>query len=165
MSSNNNNENYGAGLALAFVMAAIVLLVVVAYVVLSLAALVFTVLCFCAWERPIAIGSLTIEPHEAKAFVLRGVLGAIALPIVCACVAGMFEVRIQPDFWIHIIIAGYAIGSLGIALLMEQDAANTATHVEIIPPQQIPAPQAPAQPPRQPVPFRFASWDDEEEGR
>lgn len=160
MSQNNNNEISGAAIVFAFVGAMVMMLIVFVYLLFAFIALVATILCLFAWNSPLHLGSTIITPEEARRFVYGGLIGAGLLPAFCVFAAIMFDIRIE-DAWVpHILVAGYTLGSVGWQYL-EAQANEAQGQQTIIPPNQqiAPPPQQP-EPPR--VPFRFASWDDED---
>lgn len=158
MSSRNNN---GEMMGIAIVIVIISFMFLAIYALLLFAAFILTILSVIAWNNPLKLGSHILEPHEARAFILRGIIGMFALPFFGAFCEFIFEIRIEEDYWPHLFLAGYALGSLGIEILMAKDEENTTTTV--LPPQ-VPPPPLPRKPQGLPPgePFHFASWDDEE---
>ena len=164
MSSNNNGEAMIGILLLAMLGAAAVLMVAV----FAFAALVLTLAAIAAWEKPIVLFGDVIEPDAARAYVLRGILGAGLAPVFVVFSAFLFQFSlngISGHGWLLILIGGYSLGSLGVEILideMRREAAGALPPVILQPlPPQEKAPPAVKLPREQP--FRFASWDDEEE--
>ena len=168
MSSNNNSMSPE-------MMFGILVLAVLFYVFMFLAALfafaaiVLTGCAFAAWNEPRTLAGETLYPHEARAYVGRGVIGAIALPVFVVFCGSVFQYNlneITEHGWLLIILGGYSIGSLGIEIAIQQERekaeAAAALQQEILP----------ALPPQQPAPkpvhreeqqaFEFETWDDEE---
>lgn len=159
MSQNNNNSHE---IAIAgMVIAIIATMAMVMYFMAMFLAFVLTIISLFAWNRPVTIGKWAILPHEARGFVKRGLAGAVLLPLFVIFLVLMFGIHVKDDAVLHIVIAGYLLGSLGVEFLMAQDQSAASPHQTIIPPEQqiAPPPHAP-QPPAQP--FRFASWNDED---
>ena len=164
MSQRNGTDS--AGFAFVVVIAVIGVAMAIIFALAAFAALVLTVLCMFAWKDGLTIGEFSIEAHEARAFVLRGVLGAIILPVFAVFAAMLFGESISDDVWSYIFIGGYTLGSVGIEYLISQQETPAQPPAPTIPPRQITPPpisdHTPAAPPR---PFEFASWDDEEAQR
>ncbi len=165
--SQRNDEVSGIAIAFAFVGVAALFMAAIIFALLAFAALVLTVLSFFAWNQELKIGTLIITPDEARQFVKRGVIGAVALPVFVAFVAVLFGVKVIPDLWVYIVIAGYSLGSVGVAILEAQEAEQQAsTGNQMVAPQPPPSPvpvkprPVPSVPP---PPFRFASWNEEDE--
>lgn len=183
MSQNNQNNDLSGiwiamGLAGAFIMVAFLLV----YALLLFVTFILTIIAIFAWFKPVTLGRHTLEPAEARAFVVRGLIGAFLLPAFVVFCELVFGIRVNGDYLPHFILGGYVLGSLGVAMLEESNAADAATaqtidHIPAPPPvSQIAPPKGfvpSAKPgfmppgygptPPQTQPFRFASWDDEEE--
>lgn len=166
MSNNNNN---GEMMGIAIVAAIIGLAAIFLYAVAAFLALGLTVVAFCAWDKPRTIFGNVLTPAEARAFVGRGILGAILLPVFAVFCAAMFDLRIEDQYWPHIILGGYTLGSLGLAM-MEADNQKPPQSFEGMTIEADPIRPTPPAQPQQPArgfdeqsAFRFASWDDEEE--
>jgi hypothetical protein len=155
--SQNNNDSAATG-AIAFMIAGFIILAAIVFYALVFIAFVFSVICLFAWNKPRRIGGTVFMPEEARAFVGRGIAGALLLPAFCVFIELVFKVRINPEWMTHIIAGGYMLGSLGIQYLIEKEKEEAQARGEtiVIPPQRLPEPpQTPAQP------FRYASWNDE----
>jgi len=150
-----------------------VLLAMVVIGILAFIAFVMTILAFCAWKKPLRIGKIVVEPHDAHSFVLHGLMGAAALPAFFLFVDLLFDFRVNWHYLLHFLLLGYTGGALGLTFLLTHDVPQTEV-IEPRPPgiQMMPTPQVtpmaappPAEPPAEPQPitFRFAVWDDEEE--
>jgi hypothetical protein len=72
MSSNGKDESSLLVTIFAFIGAALLTMALVVAAVAAFAALVLTVLSIFAWNRPLRIGRLIIEPEEARSFIKRG---------------------------------------------------------------------------------------------
>jgi hypothetical protein len=157
MSSKDNN-NEAAGVGIAFGMLGLAGLFI--FAVFAFAAFIFTLLSFYAWNEPRTIGTLTITPYKARMFVYGGLAGAVLLPVFAIFTQVLFDFSLDWDgFGLYIVVGGYILGSLAgehLAEGVEEPKQIT------LPIEQLPAPQPHRDgPPLQP--FRFASWEDEEE--
>ena len=162
MSSNNNN---GAGMAVAFAIAMLGIVGIFLFALLAFVAFVLTILAIFAWNSPLTLGNWTLHPHEARAFVGRGILGAVLVPAFMLFVQVVFTIPVEWQYLNYMLLIGYVLGSIGIEIMMaDQEGTSTPLTTTYIPPApQLPAPPRQS-PPREDVePFRFASWDDEEE--
>ena len=161
MSSNNNN---GAGMAVAFAIAMLGLVGIFLFALLAFVAFVLTTLAIFAWNTPITLGNWTLHPHDARAFVTRGILGAFLVPAFLLFVNVFLNIHIEWNYLSYMLVGGYTLGSIGIEILMadEQTAIVPPAATYIPPVQQLPAPPKQSQS-REAEPFRFASWDAEEE--
>lgn len=162
--SSRNNETDGAiftisiALTVAFIMFALI------YALLLFGALLLTIWAVCAWNDPVTVFGQTMEPHEARAFIGRGILGAVALPVFVAFCAVLFKLDVKDAYWVHFMLGGYAVGSLGIEILIAQEKEKRAAQVEFLPPPINVTPPTPTVVRQQPAqPFTFATWDDEAE--
>lgn len=153
--SSKNDDNSG----MAAVMMVGVMIAVILFAVLAFAAAIMTVLCFIAWNRPLWIGGWELSPEEARAFIFRGIIGAILAPTFVAFCDIVIELQANWDYWPYFVGVGYTIGSIGIYLLSDDDEPDpvdiTPPRIPTAPPRALPRPDA--------EPFRYASWDDEEE--
>lgn len=163
--ASKNDDSSGLAIAAAFVCAIAIAMFLIVAAVLSFLAFVFTVLSLLAWNERLTIGRFTIEPEEARAFIQRGLIGMVLLPLFALFCQVLFQIPINGQAWPYIILGGYVLGSVGIEILMAEQAQNA--------PPTITLPSRPAEPPHStvlpppsaPAPFRYASWDDEEERR
>lgn len=159
--SSKNDETTAVVMVFACLGAMAIMLAAFVFAVLAFLSLLLTFVALCAWSRPRRIGKFILEPEEARAFVYRGLAGSFLLPTFVAFCALLFGFNIQDSVWPYLFLGGYVAGSIGIEILMaDQNGGGGA--VDITPPQ------VPSAPPRslprpEPEPFRFASWDDEEE--
>lgn len=165
MSDNRNDESTAIIMVFAFIGAAFYIWVFVLALLAAFAAFVFTILSLIAWNKPLRLGrTFVITSDEARAFVYRGLIGAGVLPaflLFVDIIAGTLITAHIP--LLPTVLVGYTLGSVGGEIMMANGGDQDAGDVEIIPPQQqLPPPQAPAP---QRLPFRFASWDDEEARR
>lgn len=166
MSNQNNNDHSGVAMVIAFIGATMMVLVAFFAALAAFAALVFTIIALCAWNHPIRVLGDTLYPAEARAFVKRGLLGAVLLPCFVIFCAILFDFRIEQNAWAFLMLGGYTLGSLGIEIMMADARQETAANTTYFPPQPA-APQPPPHvPPRwsgQPHEhFTFADWNDEE---
>lgn len=164
MSSNNNSDLNGIAIAGAIIAIAMMFMFAVA----AFLALAMTVIAICAWEKPLTLFGETLHPHEARAFVYRGLAGAVILPVFAVFCSVLLDFAIQDSAWPYLVLGGYTFGSLVLEIEIqesrEKQRAQAAQEQEILP--ALPPREQPdikqARPARQES-FRFASWDDEEE--
>lgn len=179
----NNNDNGGAILIIAIVVTMATFMVALAFVILTSLSIALTGFCLSAWNKPIRLFGHTITPQQAREFVARGVLGAVLVPCFALFAYGFFGFRISSDYWLFLPLGGYAFGSLVIGYEIEKARAEAAQQdaamQALLPPEQPTRPvrtieakpfithvsDDEAKPQPQPEPFRFATWDDEEELR
>lgn len=168
MSSNSNSMGPEMMVGI-LVLAAIGLFFMVIAALFAFAAIVLTGFAIAAWNEPITCAGETLHPDEARAYVGRGVIGAIVVPIfvVFCSVAFQFNLNeITEHGWLLIMLGGYSIGSLGIEIAIQEERekaeATAGLNQEILsalPPQQ-PAPKPVHREEQQA--FEFETWDDEE---
>lgn len=161
MSSNNSDTN-GMAMGLGLLAVAALFLWIILYVMAALFTAVLSVVSLCALWKPLKIGRHVITPSEAWWFLGRGIIGSFVLPIITVIAARMFEVDIEPDWQIHIVVIGYILGALGgewvLHTISEAEAKEEAMKAP-------PAPRPHVSPPRmtyQGKPFEYATWDDED---
>lgn len=161
MSQNNaKDELYTVGVIFAFIGAAAMVMVIFAFAVLAFVALVLTVVCLFAWTSPLTLGTWTLMPHEARAFVYRGLIGSGLSMAFTIFLIILFRIQVEDWAIPYILLGGYTLGSLGIELLNAQSGGDAPGQTVLQPEQHIAPPPQPYQPPAKP--FRFASWDDED---
>lgn len=162
--SGRNSETDGFVIVLAFLGAGIILMGYVLFAVATLLTIVFTLIAFVAWFRPLTLFGETLTPQEARWFVYRGLIGMIGLPAFALFCQALFQLHLNDKLWSVFILAGYMGGSLGIEILkaiVEEKKQTLAA--EILPPSAPVNEPAPTPAPREAEPFQYASWDDEEE--
>lgn len=163
--SGNNDSNNSTGAAMVLALCAFLAIGfwIVAAIITAILTLIAIVGCFC----PIRLGSDVIQPKEARWFLFRGTIGWFAFPAVIIYAAPHLDIRIQQDWIIYMAMTGYMIGSTGVEYFLLK--AGAYDQPEIYAPVQAhsapPAPSLPALPSQSEEPFRYASWDDEEELR
>ncbi len=170
-----NNDSSGMIFVMAVVGAAAFFMFAFVFALAVFLSIILTGFAIAAWNKPVTLFGETTTPEEARDFVRRGLLGAILVPCFALFASGLFGVHIRPDYWIHLPLGGYAFGSLGIGIWMaqnqQQKAAQAAQMQALLPPEKCAHPvqtieATPVQPTQaQSQPFRFATWDDEEELR
>jgi hypothetical protein len=163
-SQNNNNEQSAMIFVAAILCAAAFAAIVFIFALATFTAFVMTIICFFAWNRPRRLGKEVLMPEEARAFVYRGLAGAVLLPVFAIFCDLVFGVYIRGDVLPYLVIGGYVVGSLGIEILMAEEAQQQQQSIQVIPPQ-MPVQRAQPSLPSNKPPFRYASWDDEEAGR
>lgn len=158
--SSQNDDSKGMIMVFAFVGAVFYMMAIFAMILFTFISLVLTVICFSAWNRPRRLGNHVLMPEEARNFVWRGINGAFLAPLFCIFLELFANIIINADYLPHIIVGGYALGSLGCAIVWAEEQSAIEPTQTIIPPSQQIAPLRSEEPPR--PPFRFASWDDED---
>ncbi|MCO6051523.1 hypothetical protein NGM99_17195 [Mesorhizobium sp. RP14(2022)] len=169
MSSQSNNSD--AAVAFGVVGAACMFMAAFIFAFFAFLSLLLTIASLAAWNQPRTFFGNTITPDEARKFVIRGVSGALLIPAFAAFSSGLFDYLIDDEAWLYLVILGYSLGSLGIAILeakAEEEATAAAPARYITLPQEpLPTPSSSSSPdePTHSEPFHFATWDDEEELR
>jgi hypothetical protein len=168
--SQKNDEWTGVAIVFGFIAALAYLVLVFVAALAAFASFVLTILCLFAWNEPLRLGKLTIEPEGARAFVWRGVAGAVLVPAFVLFCSVFFGEPVDWKAAFHYMLAvGYVGGSIGFEVLFAEDESEKTgapvIHVPTIEhrpsaPERLPAPPRP-----EPQPFRYATWDDEEAGR
>ena len=161
MSQNNAKDEITAmAMVVAFIGAMAMFMMMLVFAVLAFVALALTVVCLFAWNSPVTLGKWTLMPDEARGFVYRGLIGSVLLTAFSVFIAILFGIRIEDTAVPYTLLGGYALGSIGLEIMMAQEQSE-APHQNIIPPSQqiAPPPREPSPPAR---PFRFASWNDED---
>lgn len=174
----NNNEASAAGATIGFIAAGMFFVAAAAFAIGLFISILLTLWCLYAWNEPRTLFGQTTTPEEARGFVYRGLAGMVIAPVFAAFAAALLHFRIQDDWWGYLILAGYAIGSVGIGIEIEKAKAAAAQQAAdqraLLPPEPARSLRTiDAAPIRQPVQpaqdgqesFRFATWDDEEELR
>lgn len=102
-------------------------------------------------------------PKEARAFIGRGLVGAILFVGFLALIDIMFFVPVNWNYVFQFAWTGYMAGSLGGEIVLELENPSAP---QVLPPSQtIPPPRPPVLPPTPHQTFQYASWDDEEARR
>lgn len=126
---------------------------------------VYFVVSLCAWNREIEFLGDTIRPDQARAYVIRGIVGAVGLPAFTAFLAMLFGLQVRQEVWGWFWLFGFVGGSLGIQVVIEwleyRNQKNRPAQDNLSRPVTPPV----VPPPLPPAPFHYASWDDEEELR
>ena len=172
--NNSGGEFFGALLMLAagaFVVYVGLIIAIYTIAFLSILAgfiaFAWTIVCLIAWFFPFQLGPIYLDSESARAFIIRGVFGAIVLPSFLLFAELVLDVKISWQYLHFYMVAGYTLLSVGLGYLFAQHADIPHVHYEfnqpryeVLPPppqqRQLPAPRQ--QPP-------YASWDDEEEFR
>lgn len=159
--SNRNNGDSSAAIAFGVIGMAAVGIMILFVGVAGFATFVMTILCLVAWNKPLQLGKWSIEPQEARAFVVRGLIGAALIPAFILFADLMFGLEIDWRYWHYFALGGYIGGSLGVELAIQQAGASAPVAQ---PPQPLP-PSLPNPKPVEQHSFEFARWDDEEDQR
>jgi hypothetical protein len=161
--SSNNNDNSGAAMVIGLVVAAAYVMAMAFAIVIVVITIVLTIAAFMAWNRPLRVGKVVITPAEARQFVWRGWIGSWGLPLALLLANIFLGWTINWNYLFYYILAGYCAGSIGIEMLFG-DEQQQGPLVEYLPPepQITPPPKQPELPAPPREPFRFASWNDEE---
>lgn len=164
-----NDEVAGMVIVFAFVGVVMFFMAVIIFVMATIAALVLTIWAALAWDRPVTFGAYTAEPEEARAFIIRGLIGAVVVPLFTYSSVWLLGGAPGSEWLGLLVITGYDLGSVGVLLLVAQHeqeqamAARFDSPVTPVAPQPMvpPVQQLPLRQDTPPPPFRFASWDDE----
>jgi hypothetical protein len=125
--------------------------------VLAFLSLVFTILSLFAWNRPLTMGKLHIEPHEARMFIGRGLMAGAFAVLFLVLVDLIPDIAINWNYWLVYWSAGYVGGSIGLELLFIKSRTDAPVTDEVTL-EQLPPPPISQRPRVEPV--RFATWDD-----
>ncbi|MGO4134636.1 hypothetical protein ACEQ6A_08755 [Rhizobium brockwellii] len=155
MASNNDNNT-----ELAMGLAALTFIGIFFFALLIIVTFVLTLVAFYCWNEPRKFGKTTITPRLARGFVYGGLAGAVLLPVSFALADIFFNLRLDWDsLAIYFVVGGYIAGAFIVDDILDEGEAVQ----EIVVPMQS-LPQQPNTPtPRSDQPYRFASWDDEEQ--
>ena len=123
--------------------------------------LILTIMCIIAWNKPLTIGRMTITPEEARAFIARGILGAILAPTFTYFCLLLFQSDTQVDYWGYVVLGGYVMGSLVLECIIQEAREKAQAEAQEHLSHLMPPPAMRQEPPRRP--FEYASWDDEDE--
>lgn len=158
--SQNNNETQGLAIAMAFIGVTFIFTGIIIYVVLAAISLALSIFCLFAFTKPRRLFNETVTPSEARWFIGRGIIGWFAFPFLLIALAQSFDVRIEQDWIIHMMIGGYIIGALGgeYVIAKIKEAQGEPETIDVTP--TVVPPQPMLEKPKQP--FEFATWDDEE---
>lgn len=168
MSSNNNDSSAiatGIGiLGVGFIALAVFLFAIAAFVTF-----VLSILCLIACIHPLRLGKWVLTSEEASGFLLRGIAGMWLVPAFVYFCDIMFGLGVVWDYLGHLFVVGYVGGSLGWVLLTADSNAEQP-QAEVLPPAHQITHQSnnPRPSPWQhedEEPFKYASWDDDEELR
>jgi hypothetical protein len=170
--SSNSNDGGGAVIVLAIVGVILYFTFLFLFALGVFAAVILTILCLLAWNRPLRFFGYVLEPHEARVFVGRGIAGMILVPLFAAFAGWFFEFQVPPELWSYLIIGGYALGSVGVEY---QNAKHGEERLFVrgndvvsmsLPPQApvrvLPSNRARPEVSPEDTGFEFATWDDEE---
>jgi hypothetical protein len=170
--SSNNNDSGGALIGLAIVGVILYFIFLFLFALGVFAAIILTILCLLAWNRPLRLFGYVLEPHEARVFVGRGTAGMILVPLFAAFAGWFFEFQVPPELWFYLIVGGYALGSVGIEYQNAKQGEDrlfvrSSDVVTMTLPPQTPVMALPSNGARPDVSpedtnFEFATWDDEE---
>ncbi|WP_421693232.1 hypothetical protein [Aestuariivirga sp.] len=162
--SSKNDETSGIAIAIGIFAAGAIIMGVLIYAIAVFFSLALTVLSIFAWNKPLTLWGNTATPRDARRFVGAGLIGVACAPVIVLFGCALFGFVIEKQYWIHIYLGGYAIGSLGVAYLdLKQEEAEAAARALIVPPTMPPAPPKTIQ--SHPEDFTFADWSDDEEFR
>lgn len=191
--ANNQNSNDNDSDVMIIIMAVccsygIMLAMVVGMVLLGIAiiCLLLTLAAIISVWKPIPWGDdIIMWPHQARWFLLFGFLGMLCLPISVTLLAAALEVkaRFSTESLNTLLIMGWVGGSMGYMFLTDHEGSLAMCAIREEAQAQQPPPMKEINPPafdgdvpeikfrgtlpapKKPEPFRFASWDDEEEFR
>lgn len=164
--SQKNDETAAIAMVMAFLGAAVMMFFFVIFTIAAFATFVLTILCLLSWNKPLHIGKLVFMPHESRSFVHFGLAGSLLVPVFILFASLFLNIHINWNYLPYMMLGGYMLGSLGLMMMLGQEAQEAAPPTEYTPPRhQLPAPPQRALPRQQPENFRFASWEDEESQR
>lgn len=167
--ASNNNEGGGLFLLLALVIFILYAIFLFLFTAGAFLAVIFTILSVLAWNNPLNLFGYVIEPREARAFVGRGIVGMILLPLFALFSGWFLEFSVDDESWFYLLVGGYVLGSVGIEYQRAKNGEDGLVVRDY--------PTLPAQPPVLALPsnrtrkeitpedadFEFATWDDEED--
>lgn len=159
----NGNNSDMTGIAYFLVFAA--LAAVGLFYIFALFAAIYGVVALFALSKPLKLGKTTLYPSEARAYLIRGVVGLILSPALVGLFASLFKVRIDPDWLPHIVLGIFAFSTLGIQYLMQSFGILCEEERAILEAQAKPTavPERTVPPPRESAKsYEFASWEDED---
>lgn len=187
MSNNSNDDDNGAIIAISLVGGVVWAMASLMVIGIAFVCFVFTIMSLLSLWSPLTFGNkVLLWPHQARNFLWIGLLGLICVPCfaVTAALLGGHGHRITWDAIETLAIIGWVGASMSYIFFADHDNAPEMIELrrqaelenqpppmkEINPPAfdgdvpeikfrgTLPAP-------KKPEPFRFASWDDEEEFR
>lgn len=160
----NNNQPSGEMMVLILVVAVAILILKIIFYAVLIGAIALTaamtLASFAAWNRPRTIFGEVVTPEEARTFIWRGLMGGASAYGGAALYAIFAQVRISENLYALAIFGGYFVGSVVTGLIEEQERQKAEEAAKVQPPML-----PPALPPvqyREPPPFRYADWDDED---
>lgn len=169
MSQQQNNEVNGMALGVIFVGACFFAMFIFVYAIACFVALVLSGVALRALKGPVTIYKWTTTPEEARVFLWSGFVGLTGLSAIILFSSALFQFRVNPDYWFHILLGGYSFGALGIGSMVIDARQKEAAAALLLPPAPpssgtsvMPSPpNGPWTPGAAEAPFRFASWEDE----
>lgn len=172
---NNNGNEFMATLlilaagAFAVYIAAIVAIYLLFFLTIFavFVAFAWSFVCLIAWFFPFNLGPIYLDSESARAFIVRGIYGAIILPGFFLFADVVLDVKIHWQYLHLYMVLGYTLLSVGLGYLFAGRANIPHVYYDAPPQHYRSLPAQPKQeylppPPNKP---RYASWDDEEEFR
>jgi MFS family permease len=136
----------------------------VLYAILSFCALIMTVICLFAWNRPRRFFHLGIVPIQARGIICFGIIGAILFPVFGLYLEWLFDTTLPGWLWFHMFLGGYALGAHYFWEGESFDARQVEQYYLDATPEYLPLPPPKAALPAPPKkPFEYADWTDAEE--
>lgn len=166
MSQNNGGGGIGALGALLLIGYILVWLAVgigvILYSIISFCALIVTMICLFAWNRPRRFFHLGIMPIQARGIICFGIIGAILLPAFGLYLEWLLETTLPGWLWFHLFLGGYALGAHYFWEGETFSADQASRYYPGDAPEYLPPPPLalPAPPEKS---FEYASWNDEGE--
>lgn len=173
MSSNNGVGAVAAMLlligflfgALAFIIAYLMIGISVLFGFIAFA---WSLVCLLAWSHPFRLGKIYVHPDEARAFVIRGVFGAMTVPAFLLFSDVVLDVSVRWEFLAWYIFGGYTLLSVGFEYIFATRKDVPYVYHEAAPEPVFPAHPRLSPPPEpvylpSPIKPSFANWDDEAE--
>ncbi|MCB1499016.1 MAG: hypothetical protein KDK07_04375 [Bauldia sp.] len=159
-----NSKDNGTDPVVATFAAGALLAAILVFTLSAFVALIGTILALVAWDEPLKMGRISIQPEQARAFVTRGIVGALLVPAFAVFAAVLLKFKIDPDAWLFLFLGGYTAGSFGVEFVLIDKYFQKDGTAEFEGNAQLPPPFETAVN-GEAKPFSFASWDDEEERR
>lgn len=131
---------------------------------LAFVAFAWTLVCLLAWNRPFHLGRIYLASNDARAFVLRGLFGAITVPVFLVLVDTFTEIPVNWKYSFYFATGGYVLLSVGFEYVFATETKLPYVHHDLNPVQfQLSQRETLYLPPPEQKPFQFARWDDDEE--
>ncbi|KKB76812.1 hypothetical protein VW29_19395 [Devosia limi DSM 17137] len=144
-----------------------IVLVALMYLAMGIAALAafiaftWTLLCLIAWRNGLRLGRIYIDAGNARAFIVRGVLGAVSVPAFLLLAEYLTDLTVKWEYLTYYIAGGYTVFSVGFEYLVARHISMPYVDEDDTISLRASRQQEVLPPPSQPRLTRYASWDDE----